>query len=87
MTNTQLYLSIGIPTLTVLVALLVNISYFVAMNTRFASLETRLDTRISSLETRLDARIGSLESKFDILVGKVIEMDNRIVRLEERLKH
>jgi hypothetical protein len=91
LTNQQLYLSTGIPTLTVLVTFLVNVGYFVTINTRITSLEMRLDTRIGSLETRLDGRIASLETKFDtkfdILVGKVIEMDNRIVRLEERLKH
>ena len=87
LTNQQLYLSIGIPTLTVLITLLVNIGYFVALNTRITSLETRLDTRIGALETRLDGRIGSLEAKFEILVGKVIELDNRLVRLEERLGH
>jgi len=46
-----------------------------------------MDHRISSLETRLDNRINSLEAKFDILVGKVVEVYNRLVRLEERLKH
>jgi hypothetical protein len=75
-----LYLSIGIPTTTVLVAMLVNVGYFVAINGRLGSMETRLDARINGLETKF-------ETKFDILVGKVIEMDNRIIRLEERLKH
>jgi len=87
MTDQQLYLAIGMPTMAVLLGILVNIGYFVALNGRISSLETRLDSRISSLETRLDTRINSLEGKFDILVGKVVEMDNRMVRLEERLKH
>ena len=80
MTDQQLYLSIGIPTLAVLIAVLVNIGYFIAINNRLGALEIRLDARITGLETKFD-------TKFDILVGKVIEMDNRIVRLEERLKH
>jgi flagellar capping protein FliD len=86
LTDQQLNLTIGIPTLAVLIGILVNVGYFVSINTRINSLETRLDTRINSLENRLDHRISSLESKFDILVGKVVEMDNRIVRLEERLR-
>jgi flagellar capping protein FliD len=85
-TDQQLYLTIGIPTIAVLIGILVNVGYFVTINTRINSLEGRLDSRISSLETRLDNRIGTLEAKFDILVGKVVEMDNRIVRLEERLR-
>jgi hypothetical protein len=75
-TDQQLYLAIGVPTIAVLVGILVNVGYFVALN-----------GRINSIELRLDSRINSLEAKFDILVGKVIEIDNRMIRLEERLKH
>jgi hypothetical protein len=75
-TEQQLYLSIGIPSLVAILGILVNVTYFLVIN-----------ARIQSLENRLDTRIGSMEQKFEILTGKVIEMDNRIVRLEERLKH
>ena len=87
MSEQQLYLAVGLPTVVALIGILVNIGYFVAINGRIAALETHLDHRISSLETRLDNRINSLEAKFDILVGKVVELANRLVRLEERLKH
>jgi hypothetical protein len=91
LTNIQLFLTIGIPTLAVLVGILVNTSALASLtgtiNSRFGSLEARM----TALETRLDARISSLEAKFetkfDILVGKVMEMDNRLTRLQERLKH
>ena len=76
MSEQQLYLAVGLPTVVALIGFLVNIGYFVALN-----------GRIGSLETRLDNRINSLEAKFDILVGKVVELDNRLVRMEERLKH
>jgi uncharacterized coiled-coil protein SlyX len=101
MTDTQLYLTIGMPTIAVLVGILVNVSYFAALTGRVASLETRInsletrinlletrfDARMNALEARFDARMSSLEAKFDILVGKVIEVDNRLTRVEERLKH
>jgi len=87
MTDSQLYLIIGMPTLAVLVGILVNVSQFAGMNSRFNALEARFDGRMTSMETRLDARMSSLEAKFDILVGKVIEVDNRLTRVEERLKH
>jgi flagellar capping protein FliD len=87
MSEQQLYLAVGLPTVVALIGILVNIGYFVAINARIGSLETHMDHRISSLETRLDNRINSLEAKFDILVGKVVEVYNRLVRLEERLKH
>ena len=76
MNDQQLYIAVGLPTIVALIGILVNIGYFVALN-----------GRIGSLETRLDSRINSLEAKFDILVGKVVELDNRLVRMEERLKH
>jgi hypothetical protein len=86
-TDQQLYLAIGIPSILAILGLLVNVSYFVAINGRIGSLEGRLDGRIDSLGARLEARISSLEGKFEILIGKVIDLDNRLVRLEERLKH
>ena len=76
MSEQQLYLAVGLPTVVALIGIMVNIGYFVAIN-----------ARISSPETRFDNRINSLEAKFDILVGKVVELDNRLVRMEERLKH
>ena len=76
MNDQQLYIAVGLPTIVALIGILVNIGYFVALN-----------GRIGSLETRLDSRVNSLEAKFDILVGKVVELVNRLVRMEERLKH
>ena len=76
MTDQQLYLSIGLPSLLVLVGILVNVGYFVSIN-----------SRIQALETRLDGRINSLETKFDLLIGKVVELDNRLTRIEEKLRH
>jgi hypothetical protein len=76
MTDLQLYLAIGVPTLAVLVGMFVNIGYFVTIN-----------GRLSGMEMRLDGRINSIEAKFDLLTGKVIEVDNRLTRIEEQLKH
>ncbi len=76
MTDTQLYFSIGVPTFAILIGILVNMMQLSTvtstMNARFASLETR---------------ISNLESRFDLLLGKVIEIDNRLTRVEERLEH
>ena len=62
-------LAIGIPSALALVGILVNVGYFVALNGRMSSLETKFDT------------------KFDLLIGKVFEIDNRLTRVEEQLKH
>ena len=74
MTDLQLYLAIGIPTLAVMVGILTNSLQMGAMN-----------TRISSLENRVDARFNNLDVKFDTLTGKVIDVDNRVTRIEAKL--
>ena len=79
MTNVQLYLATGLPTLAVLVGILMNVVLHNWLN-------TSLNTRITSLENHVESRMASLEGRIDMLTGKVIEMDNRLTRLEERLE-
>jgi len=85
-TETQLYLAIGVPSFVALVGILVNVAYFISLNSRMTSMEGRM----SSMENRLDGRITNLEVRFgnqlDVLISKVVEMDNRLSRVEERLK-
>jgi hypothetical protein len=88
MTDVQLYLAIGIPTFAVLVGILMNAVYHDSVNARFNSQDARfnsLETRMNSLETRLDARFNSMEIKFDTLIGKVMDVDNRVTRIEAKL--
>ena len=37
------------------------------------------------MELRIDARINTLETRFHVMLGKVIDVDNRLSRIEERL--
>jgi len=73
-TDLQLYILVAIP----LVGILANTGLFIhlnsTMNTRFAAVEATMNTRFE----RIDAR-------FDTLMGKVIEIDNRLTRVEERM--
>jgi len=88
MTDVQLYLAIGIPTFAVLVGILMNAVYHTSVNARFNSIDARFtsnEARMSSLENRFDARFNSLEVKFDTLIGKVIDVDNRVTRIEAKL--
>jgi hypothetical protein len=82
MTNAQLYLAIGMPTLAVLVGILINGLQFHAqigaLSARLTTVETSFNARMASLETRM----MNLETKFDLLMGKVIDIDNRLTRLE-----
>jgi hypothetical protein len=76
-TDVQLYLAIGIPTFAVLVGILTNVIHHSAVNSRFNT----VDARFSSLE----ARFNNLDIKFDTLTGKVIDVDNRVTRIEAKL--
>jgi len=74
MTDLQLYILVAIP----LVGILANTGLFIhlsgTMNTRFAGLESKMESRFE----RVDAR-------FDTLMGKVVEIDNRLTRVEDRM--
>ena len=81
MTDVQLYLAIGIPTLAVLAGILANVVQFAAVNARITNLETRVDARFNAM----DARFNAVDVKFDLLTSKVIDLDNRVTRIEAKL--
>jgi hypothetical protein len=70
MTDTQLYLAIGLPVL--LNGTMLMIAF------------TALNTRISDLRDTMNARLASMETRIEILTGKVAELTDRVTRLEER---
>ena len=74
MTDMQFYFAVGLPVF----AFLLNIALGVIQT-------NSIQARITSVETSMNARFTSLEARFETLTGKVIEMDNRLTRLEERL--
>jgi hypothetical protein len=87
-TDVQLYLAIGTPTFAILISILTNVVHHSSTNARFNGIETR----ISDLETRVDARFNTVEArfnnldiKFDTLTGKVIDVYNRVTRIEAKL--
>lgn len=62
----------NVPTIiTVLIGILLNNGRLSDLNSRFGSVESRL----SSLENKFDTR-------FDLLLSKVIDLDNRLTRIE-----
>lgn len=75
MNDAQLYLAIGVPVFAVLMGFMGTVLQINTINARFTSLETTINTRI-----------GSLEARFETLIGKVIEIDTRLTRVEERLE-
>jgi hypothetical protein len=98
MTDVQLYLAIGLPVFAFLLNIALGViqtnslqaritSVETGVSARLTSLETNTNARFSSLESNMNARFASLESRFDTLTGKVVEIDNRLTRVEERLLH
>ncbi len=92
MTDLQLYLAIGIPTLAMLIGVLTNAIQYNSLNARFNSLEgtvnarfNSVDGRFNGLESRMESRFNNLDVKFDTLTGKVIDVDNRVTRIEAKL--
>jgi hypothetical protein len=79
MTNVQLYLAIGIPTIAVLIGILLN-GYL------YTSLNTGLNSRISSLEARMLSLETTMTARFDLIMGKLMELDTRLSVIEDRSK-
>jgi hypothetical protein len=40
---------------------------------------------LNTMELRIDARLNALEMRFDVMLCKVIDVDNRLSRIEERV--
>lgn len=56
MTDAQLYLAIGLPTVVALVGILVNIGYFIVINARMGRIEDKLDIltgKVAELDTEM----------------------------------
>ena len=82
MTDTQLYLAIGIPTIALVLGMIGNGYLFNALSARMSSLDHGLSGRMSSLDSSVSARMGSLENRmlaletsmntrFDLIMGRL----------------
>jgi hypothetical protein len=75
MTDTQLYLAVGIPTVAVLLGILMN-----------GLLYNSLSTRMSTVEARMLSLENTFTARFDILMGVLSEVQVRIGVLEGKGK-
>jgi hypothetical protein len=82
MNDAQLYFAIGVPVFAIIMNMLVGMFQINSLNARFTSLEGNINARFTSIENRFT----SLEARFDTLTGKVIEIDNRLTRVEAILE-
>ena len=72
--NTQLLIAIGLPMLALAFGLYLN-------DRRFE----RLNTRIDDLRTDLGGRITRVATSIDNLTSKLVDLDNRVVKIETKL--
>ena len=70
MTDAQLYLAIGLPSVVALIGILVNVGYFIALNGRMTALETRMNT--------IAEQTAVHKSLLDIVLKKLDELEAKI---------
>jgi hypothetical protein len=86
MTDTQLYLAIGIPTFALVLGMIGNGLLFNAVSGRMSGLESSLTGRMSGLETRMLALESSMNTRFDLIMGRLADLGSRLSVLEDRSK-
>lgn len=72
MTDTQLYLAIGVPSFVALIGILVNIGWFIAFSARMNLFESRLSA--------VEVQVSGLKTLMDIVLKKLDELDAKIHR-------
>jgi hypothetical protein len=94
MTDIQLYLAVGLPIIAVLTSLTVSILQISAIRAEVGRIHDdmsgiRADFREDMIGLRAEFRedMRAMRADLNILTGKVIEIDNRLTRIEERLEH
>jgi hypothetical protein len=79
--TTQAILTVGMPTLAVLVGILVN-------NSRLSDLRAYIDARLSALEKVMDARFDAVDARFEAAHQELLRvegvLDARLSHLESR---
>lgn len=75
MTDTQLHLAVGVPTIALVLGMIGNGLLFNA-----------LSARMSGLEARMLALESSMNTRFDLIMGRLANLDTRLSVLEDRSK-
>jgi hypothetical protein len=78
--NQMLVLALAnVPTIiTVLIGILLNNGRLTDMNSRMAALEMRL----THMDNKLTSLVQKFDTRFDLLLSKVVDLDNRLTRIE-----
>ncbi len=84
MTSTQLLLTIGIPSILIVLAWLSNNTRLSALENRFSGLENRLDGRMSSLAARQESMADTQHRDAVELLRAITALHERVAKVEAR---
>jgi len=98
MTDTQLYLALGLPIIAILTSLTISMLQISGIrgDMRGMRAEFREDSHglradfredLGGIRTGLREDMLAIRADLSALTGKVVEIDNRLTRIEERLEH
>ena len=87
MTNIQLYLAVGLPIIAVLTSLTVSMLQVSAIRGEMRGIRADFREDMHGLRAEFREDMRALRADLNTLTGKVIEIDNRLTRIEERLEH
>jgi hypothetical protein len=86
MTDAQLHLAIGLPTLALVLGMMVNGLSFSNLASRTTGLENSMNGRMTSLEARMLALESTMNAPFDLIMGRLADPDTRLSVLDDRSK-
>jgi hypothetical protein len=82
MTNIQLWLAIGIPSLLIIASALLNLQGINKLDRRIDRLEDKQDTRMSKLEARMDSLLEHMTSMESGILKMLYDHVESIAKLE-----
>ena len=82
MSDMQFFVSVAVMPVTTIIIVLIGV---LLNNSNMNNRINDVMARISDLRAEMTRRLDSVETKIDLLTGKVIELDNRLTRVEAHL--
>jgi hypothetical protein len=87
MTNTQLHLALGVPIIAVITSLMISLIQISGIRDDMRGMRSDFRQDLHGIRSEFHEDLHSLRSDVRVLTGKVVEIDNRLTRIEERLEH
>jgi hypothetical protein len=87
MTNVQLYLATGVPIIAILISMTISLFQISGVRGSIQSLSRDIREDMREMRTEFREEMRLLRADLTTLTSKVIEIDNRLTRIEERMAH